>query len=116
MSNFDSSIFFGEINNNNYNTCDGICDPTKSRPIDLWYLRVFVTILFPPFGVFLSRGLNGILYIIICCILTCFFYFPGLIYALAVMSVSVPEIDEQKKVNKDKKNKDNTINRFKKLE
>ena len=116
MREFDSSLFFGGINNKNYDTCNGRCDPNKSRPIDLWYLRVFVTILFPPFGVFLSRGLNGFLYIIICCVLTCFFYFPSLIYALAVMSVSVPEIDEQQKVNNDKKNKDDMINRFKKLE
>ncbi len=121
MKTADRSIFFGGINAKNYDTCSGKCTKERSRPIDLWYLRVFVTILFPPFGVFLSRGLNGLIYIIICCVLTCFFYFPGLIYALAVMSVSVPDIADQKKVQAPTKNKNkdkdiDMIDRFKKLE
>ena len=114
MNDFDSSLFFGGINNKHYDTCKGKCD-ANSKPIDLWYLRAFVTILFPPFGVFLSRGLNGFKYIIICCILTCFFYFPGLIYAFAVMSVSVHSIKETKILEKKKKEKEK-LNPIKKLE
>ena len=104
MDNFDGSIFFGGINNKNYDTCNGRCDASKSRPIDLWYIRTFVTILFPPFGVFLARGINGFMYIIICCILTCFFYFPRLIYAFAVMNVSQAAVDEQKKLEEQNTN------------
>ena len=54
-----------------------------------------LTILLPPFGVYLSRGLRGIKYVLICCVLTCFFYFPGLFYALVVMNNSKTSRDEE---------------------
>jgi uncharacterized membrane protein YqaE (UPF0057 family) len=54
----------------------------------MWLPRTIVSILLPPFGVYLSRGLKGIKYVLICCVLTCCFYFPGLIYAMIVMNNS----------------------------
>ena len=41
-----------------------------------------ILILCPPMYVFLKKGLSGWIYILITLLLTFFFYFPGLIYAL----------------------------------
>lgn len=62
----------------------------------LWLPRTILTILLPPFGVFLARGLKGFPYILLCGILTCFFYFPGLIYAIIVINNSKVEEDNKR--------------------
>lgn len=62
----------------------------------LWFIRSIITILLPPFGVFLARGINGIKYIIICSVFTAAFYFPGLIYAFIVMGNSRTAEHERK--------------------
>lgn len=72
-------LIFGLISNKYRQT--GTC-------FSMWLPRTIVAILLPPFGVYLSRGLRGIKYVLICCVLTCFFYFPGLIYAMIVMNNS----------------------------
>lgn len=43
------------------------------------------TVFMPPIGVFMTLGLSGWLHIIIACLLTLAFYFPGLIYALIII-------------------------------
>ncbi len=43
------------------------------------------TIIFPPVGVFMTLGLTGWVSILMCSILTIFFYFPGLLYGLCVI-------------------------------
>lgn len=48
------------------------------------YLRYIITILVPPVGIFLSKGLNGWPSIIISCILCFYHMFPGIIYSLVV--------------------------------
>lgn len=53
------------------------------RPITL--IR-FITVLFPPLGVFLDRGANGFGHILITSILTAIFYFPGMIYAMMLIN------------------------------
>ena len=45
-------------------------------------VHYIILILCPPFYIFLKKGLSGWLYILIDILLTGFFYFPGLIYAL----------------------------------
>lgn len=72
-------MLFGLINKKHAET--GTC-------MSLWLPRTIITILLPPFGVYMSRGLRGYKYVIICCLLTCVFYFPGLIYAFIVMGNS----------------------------
>jgi len=47
--------------------------------------RYIITILFPPAGVFMAKGVSGLMYFLICCFLTLMLYFPGLIYALIIM-------------------------------
>lgn len=43
------------------------------------------TIICPPMGVFMDMGLTGWMNILVCVILTLFFYIPGLVYALLVI-------------------------------
>ncbi len=43
------------------------------------------TILCPPLGVFMEYGATGWFNVIICAVLTLFFYFPGLFYALLII-------------------------------
>lgn len=63
---------------NEYARNKGVC-------IDGRYLRYLLTVLFPPTGVFMSKGIKGFGQIMVCCFLTMCFYFPGLIYAFIVM-------------------------------
>jgi uncharacterized membrane protein YqaE (UPF0057 family) len=66
----------------------GKCNVDSSRPIDMWYIRLIITILFPPLGVLMAKGFTGFGYILTSCALTALFYFPGLIYSLAIISTS----------------------------
>ena len=98
-------IIFGGIMNNFKTKTTHTCSKNK-KGINLWYIRVLLTILFPPLGVFMTFGIRGISKIIVCCILTMFFYFPGLIYALVVINTSKLEeedseiMTELKKIHK----------------
>lgn len=93
----NSSLFWNGIQGKHYNKCTGKCKKTAGG-IDLWYFRSLLTILFPPLGIFLAKGFSGIKQIFICSILTICFYFPGLIYAIAVINNSEAEIDELIKI------------------
>lgn len=86
-------LFWSGIQRKHYDSCKGQCKKT-SKGIDLWYIRTLLTILFPPFGVFLAKGFKGMGQIILSCILTACFYFPGLIYSFSVINGSEHEIDE----------------------
>ena len=57
------------------------CDDPNSHCYSPSFITIVLLILCPPFAMLLLLGMSGILHIIICCILTYFFYFPGLIYA-----------------------------------
>lgn len=46
---------------------------------------IITTVLLPPLGLFLEYGISYWIYIIICTILTYFYYFPGLLYALVLL-------------------------------
>jgi uncharacterized membrane protein YqaE (UPF0057 family) len=64
-----------------------ICFPSNLS--DYFYLLAF-----PPFYVFLDqkrKGFPNIQKILVCFILTCFLYFPGLIYALSTMNETMNE-------------------------
>jgi len=99
MKNFKRGLIWGGIQKKYHDDCKGKCKG-NSKGIDLWYLRVVITILFPPFGVFLSKGLKGMVDIIICGVLTSFFYFPGLIYAITVINSTKREQTEQRELSK----------------
>jgi uncharacterized membrane protein YqaE (UPF0057 family) len=61
-----------------------------------FYFRYFITILFPPAGVFMAKGITGFLHIVVCAGLTMLMYFPGLVYAIIIMRGSRPEGEECK--------------------
>jgi len=50
-----------------------------------------MAILFPPFSVFIAKGLKGWQYIMMCSFLTMLFYFPGMIYAFIVIEGTSPK-------------------------
>ena len=104
MKNVKHGFIWGEFQRKHYDEKSGKCNKiNKASGFDLWYVRTILTILFPPFGVFMSKGLKGMKQILICCILTMCFYFPGLIYAMSVINSSKNETEEItniKKMNK----------------
>jgi uncharacterized membrane protein YqaE (UPF0057 family) len=52
------------------------------------YFRYFMTIMIPPMGVFLARGLSAWFNIGICAFLSLINYYPGLIYAIIVIQTA----------------------------
>ncbi len=46
---------------------------------------IISTVVLPPMGLFMELGLKGWMNIMLCAILTLFYYFPGLIYALIIL-------------------------------
>ena len=44
-------------------------------------ITMILLILCPPFVMLMKLGISGIIHVIITCLLTYFYYFPGLIYA-----------------------------------
>ena len=83
---------------------------------DLFIDLIFI-ILFPPFYVFKhqkSRNFDNIIQILINFMLTCCFYFPGLIHALFVRYGKDPQcgslfIDDNKKIKENKARSDKTF-------
>jgi len=93
MGPYDGGLFWGGIQSKYYDSANNKCK-ANSRSFDMWYVRTIITILFPPLGVFMAKGLYGMGDIVMTCILTTLFYFPGLIYAFAVMSSSKVNVQE----------------------
>ena len=93
LGDYDGGIFWGGIQSKYYDKKKNTCK-VNSKGIDMWYVRTILTILFPPLGVFMAKGLFGMGDIVMTCILTTLFYFPGLIYAFAVISTSKANIRE----------------------
>lgn len=59
-----------------------------------FYFRYFLTILFPPAGVFMAKGLSGWFQLAVCCLLTLMLYFPGLVYAIIIIRGSIHNEEE----------------------
>lgn len=45
------------------------------------FLEVIILILCPPLAIFIRKGMKGFLTILVTTILTCFYYFPGVLFA-----------------------------------
>ena len=71
----------------------------KKYCVTYTWFRYVVLILCPPAGVFMAYGLRGWFQIIICCLASLFYYFPGLAYALIVINRS--EVSSFIKATKD---------------
>jgi len=65
------------------------------------FFRYFMTLMLPPMGIFLSRGISGWYNIIICGLLCFIKYFPGLVYALIIMQ-SAPYSKRYQEMKRDK--------------
>lgn len=61
---------------------------SKKYCFGLSIFRYFIIILCPPAGVFMAYGFSGWLQILICCIGSLIYYFPGLVYALILVNRS----------------------------
>lgn len=57
---------------------------TGGKVYSLRFMRYIMTVLLPPFGVFLSKGLYGTFNVFICLILTYINYIAGIVYALVI--------------------------------
>ena len=65
-----------EAGGSNKGTMDG-----KDKCMPPSIVKILLLVLCPPLSILLERGLAGIFYVMLCCLLTYFYYFPGLIYA-----------------------------------
>jgi uncharacterized membrane protein YqaE (UPF0057 family) len=93
LGSYTGGLFWGGIQSRYYNPENNKCK-ANSKGFDMWYVRTLITILFPPLGVFMAKGLFGMTEILLSCFLTLLFYFPGLIYSLAIISSSKIDIAE----------------------
>ena len=73
------SNYFKKLNKTNNKKC--YLTNTNTIPFSI----ILGTILCPPIGVFMDMGLTGWFNILICVLLTLFFYIPGLLYALLII-------------------------------
>lgn len=78
---FANDIFFSDYKG----FFAGKLEEKKGTCFEYTLFRYFLTLLLPPLGVFLSRGISSWYNIILCGLLCFFQYIPGLIYALVVM-------------------------------
>jgi len=90
---FDGGLIWGGIQSRYYDSSTKTC-LANSKGFDMWYVRMLITILFPPMGVFMAKGLYGMSEILMSCVLTLLFYFPGLIYSLSVITTSNIDMEE----------------------
>ena len=77
------SSFWGHGENNKVGKCKK-CFSTRTGKLPFGV--IIGTILLPPLGVFMELGISGWINILVCVLLTLAFYFPGLIYALILLT------------------------------
>lgn len=71
-----------------YHNCKDACRGQKCYKTNndkIPFSILLGTVICPPIGVFMEYGVTGWLNILVCIMLTAFFYFPGLVYALVVL-------------------------------
>ena len=75
---FTYNLIFGNFN--------GIIPSSlkKGKVISMKWFRYLMTVLLPPFGVFLNKGIYGWFNILICMILTYINYLLGIVYAIVI--------------------------------
>ena len=76
------------INNWIFGAFDGIIPSNfkRGKVITLKFLRYTLTVLMPPFGVLLSKGLYGWFNVLICMIITYINFVGGIVYAFVITS------------------------------
>jgi uncharacterized membrane protein YqaE (UPF0057 family) len=56
----------------------------KGKVISMKWFRYAITVMMPPFGVFLNKGIYGWFNILVCIILTYIHYLIGIVYAIVI--------------------------------
>jgi uncharacterized membrane protein YqaE (UPF0057 family) len=81
-----SSLAFDFTYNHIFGNFNGIIPSalTRGKVISLKWFRYAMTIMMPPFGVFLSKGIYGWFNILVCLILTYINYVLGIVYAFVI--------------------------------
>lgn len=81
-----STIAFDWVNNMIFGNFSSIIPTSlkKGTVISLKWFRYAMTVLMPPFGVFLSKGVYGWFNILVCIVLTYMNYLLGIVYAFVI--------------------------------
>lgn len=81
-----SSLGFGTVYDAFYGSYEGVIPNSEKfgAIVSMKPLRLFITLLIPPVGVFLSKGLYGMFNVIICFVLTYIHIVLGIIYAFVI--------------------------------
>ena len=81
-----SKFSFNWVNNITFGNFTGIIPSSlgTGKVFSMKFFRYIMTVLIPPFGVFLSKGLYGWFNILICIIITYVNYLAGIIYAFVI--------------------------------
>jgi uncharacterized membrane protein YqaE (UPF0057 family) len=94
---FIDEMFFSEFKGvlaGKFKSKKGVC-------MEYTYFRYFMTLMIPPMGVFLARGISAWFNIIICAFLSLVNYYPGLIYAIIVIQTA-PYANRYQEMKRDK--------------
>jgi uncharacterized membrane protein YqaE (UPF0057 family) len=83
-----SRYSFEWINNLTFGNFAGIIPSSlkKGKVISMKFFRYTMTVLMPPFGVLLSKGLYGWFNILVCMVITYISFIAGIIYAFVITS------------------------------
>lgn len=83
-----SSYAFDWVNNMTFGNFKGILPTSlgKGKVISMKFARYIMTVLMPPMGVFLNKGLYGWFNVIVCSIITYINFIAGIIYAFVITS------------------------------
>ena len=81
-----SSLGFGTVYDVFYGSYEGLIPNSEKfgSIVSMKAMRLFITLLIPPVGVFLSKGLFGMFNVIICFVLTYIHLVLGIIYAFVI--------------------------------
>ena len=87
----EKELGYGEHHHKDHSITDDDSSEAIYRPMRCYrgigaknFVNIVAMIICPPLGVFMSFGLAGWFKILICCVLTILYYFPGLLYALLI--------------------------------
>jgi len=72
---------FADNFKHNLETNNGEGEGEKESCVKPTFLEVIILILCPPLAIFIRKGMKGFLTILVTTILTCFYYFPGVLFA-----------------------------------
>ena len=81
-----SSFAFGWVNNITFGNFAGVIPSSlkQGKVISMKFFRYCITVLMPPFGIFLAKGLYGWFSILVCIVITYINFIAGIVYAFVI--------------------------------